>query len=158
MTASVEPPSLNSSELKPIRKKLFGLLVVNFLIYATILVPFTLHARPDTALYSVTSIAGYHIVEGVLFFGFQEYNWPCTLMFRVTWVLHDFAYFIAYAVKAADIKYYKDKYGTSYWEEACYKWHGYYCDQAYFCEHQSSYYDEKCYGYFKFYEYSRLRK
>ena len=32
------------------------------------------------------------IIEIVLFFGCQMYNWPCTLIFRIVFALHDFAY------------------------------------------------------------------
>ena len=120
MIAAVETPKLNSPELKPLRGALLGLLVVNFLIYVAILIPLSLNANPDTAVYSVAIIAGYYILEGSLFFGCQAYNWPCTVTFRVFWILHDFAYFVTYAVLAAEIKYYKEKYGPSYWVDYCY--------------------------------------
>ena len=99
---SVEPPKLNSPELKAIRRNLFGLLVVNFLIYVTILIPLSLCAMPNTAFYSIPIIAGYYVHEGSLFFGCQVYNWPCTVTFRIIWALHDFCYFITYAVKTSE--------------------------------------------------------
>ena len=143
-----ETPKLNSPELRPIRRNLFGLLVVNFLIYVTILIPLSLNADPDTAVYSVAIIAGYYILEGSLFFGCQAYNWPCTLTFRIIWALHDFAYFITNAWLAA---YYKGTYypnGIEDWDEYCrINYHLYACynfdDRDEYCDYNNSN-DWKC--------------
>ena len=43
----------------------------------------------------------YNTIELVRFFGIEKYNWLCTLTFRIAFVLHDFGYFITYAVAAA---------------------------------------------------------
>merc|ERR1712242_88760 len=50
------------------------------------------------AAYSVPIILAYNIIEASCLFGFDAYNWSCTLTFRMIWVLHDFAYFITFAV------------------------------------------------------------
>ena len=47
---------------------------------------------------SVSIIAVHNIIEVSLFFGCQKYNWPCTLTFRIIFVIHDFAWFIRYAI------------------------------------------------------------
>ena len=130
MIIAIGTPKLDSPKLKPLRRTLLGLLVVNFLIYVTILIPLSLNAMPGAAVYSIAIIAGYYILEGSLFFGCQTYNWPCTVTFRVIWVLHDFIYFITYAVSASNIKSYEEKYGPSYWEDECDKWQDSQCDPA----------------------------
>jgi hypothetical protein len=52
----------------------------------------------NETLQKVPIVAFYNIVEITLFFRFQMYNWPFTLIFRIIFVLHDFAYFIAYVL------------------------------------------------------------
>ena len=124
-----ETLKLNAPELRPLRRLLLGLLVVNFLIYAAFLIPLSLYADPISAVYSVGIIACYYILEGSLFFGCDTYNWPCMLTFRIILVLHDFAYFIAYAYVSA---WYKGKY-LNYdkpiedWEEYCKDYNHYPC-------------------------------
>ena len=105
--ASAEPRKLNSTELKPTRRILFGLLVVNFIIYVAILIHLCLDTKPEklfTAIYSIPIIAAFYIVEGSLFFGCQAYEWSCSALFHVICVLHNFGYFNSYAVEAADSK------------------------------------------------------
>ena len=125
-----ETLKLNAPELRPLRRLLLGLLVVNFLIYAAVLIPLSLNADPISAVISVAIIAGYYILEGSLFFGCETYNWPCTLTFRIIWVLHDFAYFITYANASA---WYKGKYldydkPIEDWEEYCKDQYSYVCE------------------------------
>ena len=53
------------------------------------------------AAYSVALIVAYNIIEALCFFGWDAYNWPCTLTFRIILHLHDFAYVITFAIYAA---------------------------------------------------------
>ena len=96
-----QTPKLYSPELRKLRILLIGLLVVNFSTYVVILILSSLTDMLNTALYSTPIITGYYILEGSFFFGCQAYNWPCTLTFRIILLLHDFAYFITYALFAA---------------------------------------------------------
>merc|ERR1712150_16198 len=111
MLATAPQKSLKAPDLLKSRQVLLGLTVGQILIYLTLLIPLPLYTRFDFVLYSVAIIAGYNILEVSLFFGCQKYNWPCTLTFRIVFAIHDFAYFITYAVFAADYYgyYYYDK-------------------------------------------------
>ena len=100
---------LNTVHLKSSRSLLLGLLITNMVLYV-ILIPLSLFAEPWSAVISVPVILVYYIIETSCFFGCQAYNWPCTLTFRIIWALHDFSYFITYAVNAAYYGYYKDNY------------------------------------------------
>ena len=95
-----ETPKLNSPELRRLRRLLIGLLVVNFLNYVAILISSWMTDLFDMLFFSIPVIAVYYILEGSLFFGRQAYNWPCTLTFRIIWLLHDFAYFVTFAFEA----------------------------------------------------------
>ena len=95
-----ETPKLNSPELRKLRRLLIGSLFVNFLNYVAILISSWI-IDLYIPFFSIPIIAVYYILEGSLFFGRQAYNWPCTLTFRVIWVLHDLAYYITFALSAA---------------------------------------------------------
>ena len=48
----------------------------------------------------------YNIIEIVLFYRFEKYNWPLTLFFRIVFLLHDIGYLIFYAtVTPLDARY-----------------------------------------------------
>ena len=114
-----ETPKLTSPELRKLRRLLIGLLVVNFLNYVAILIS-SWRTDIGTPIFSIPIIAGYYILEGSLFFGCQEYNWPCTFIFRIIWILHDFAYFITFALFAAiDTDTYKVLDHEKPWDEYC---------------------------------------
>merc|ERR1711935_109152 len=100
-TASTVPQnSLNSPDLLRSRRALLSLTLLNVFIYLALLIPLPLCSEVREAAFSVPIIAAYSIVEIILFFGCQAYNWTMTLIFRIIFLLHDLAYFITYAVMA----------------------------------------------------------
>merc|ERR1711935_621538 len=101
-TASTVPQnSLNSPDLLRSRRALLSLTLLNVFIYLALLIPLPLCSEVREAAFSVPIIAAYSIVEIILFFGCQAYNWTTTLIFRIIFLLHDLAYFITYCTKAA---------------------------------------------------------
>ena len=95
-----EPLTLNSPELRSTKKAIGSLVATNCIIYGAILTPLTLCTELDFAAYSIAVILAYNIMESFCLFGCKAYNWPLTLTFRIVWILHDFAYFITFAVFA----------------------------------------------------------
>ena len=92
----------NSSEQKSTKGAILALIITNCIIYGPILIPLSLCSYYLAfAVYSVAIILAYNIIEASCFFGCDAYNWPCTLTFRIIWILHDFAYFITFAVYAS---------------------------------------------------------
>ena len=98
-----EPLVMASPELSSTKKVLGLLIITNCVFYGT-LIPIILSADTfEFAVYSIAIILGYNILEALLFFGCQSYNWPCTLTFRIIWVLHDFACFITFVIAAPEL-------------------------------------------------------
>ena len=119
-----EPTKLTSPEFHSKRKVLGVLIITNCLFYAA-LIPLVLSVIwREFAAYSIAIILGYNILEALLFFGCQTYNWPCTLTFRIIWVLHDLAYLLTFAVDS-------DYYYADFNDE----------DYQVFCDKDSYYYD-----------------
>merc|ERR1712106_1045425 len=98
--STVPQSSLNSPDLLRSRRALLSLTLLNVFIYLALLIPLPLCSEVREAAFSVPIIAAYSIVEIILFFGCQAYNWTMTLIFRIIFLLHDLAYFITYAVMA----------------------------------------------------------
>merc|ERR1712106_840616 len=98
--STVPQNSLNSPDLLRSRRALLSLTLLNVFIYLALLIPLPLCSEVRAAAFSVPIIAAYSIVEIILFFGCQAYNWTTTLIFRIIFLLHDLAYFITYCVKA----------------------------------------------------------
>ena len=93
---------LDSPEFSYKRKALLGLIITNSIIYGAALIPLVLNVwNLEYPIISIPIILFYNILEVSLFFGCQAYNWPCTLTFRILWVLHDFSYFITYGASIA---------------------------------------------------------
>merc|ERR1712131_306195 len=115
-----EPVKPDSPELKSTKRAIGALIITNCLIYCPILITLTLYCYAlDFAAYSVALIVAYNIIEASCFFGCDAYNWPCTLTFRIIWLLHDFAYFLTFAVFAP--------YYRRYWSTEDYKQCQAYC-------------------------------
>ena len=92
----------DSPQTKSTKRAIGALIITNCLIYGPILITLSLYSyRLDFAAYSVALILAYNIIEASCFFGCDAYNWPCTLTFRIIWILHDLAYFITFAVYAS---------------------------------------------------------
>ena len=115
-----EPQKLTSPELSSTRiKSVLGCLIfTNCMFYGVLIASVLFSWSLEFASYSIAIVLGYNILEAVLFFGFQVYNWPCTLVFRIMWVIHDFAYFVTFAVGAS---WYKDGFYNEEDYEDCWK-------------------------------------
>merc|ERR1712131_113406 len=117
-----EPVKPDSPELKSTKRAIGALIITNCLIYCPILITLSLYwYQLDFAAYSVALIVAYNIIEASCFFGCDAYNWPCTLTFRIIWLLHDFAYFITFAIFASNYHWRWDPEGYKNCTE-------YYCD------------------------------
>ena len=104
--ANIDESIRNLPELKTTRKLLLGCLMVNFIIYAAVVISLTVSMDfwdPEyylgyIPLYSIIPILVYYLIEGSLFFSGQAYSWPCTLTLRVFIILHDLGYCIFYCI------------------------------------------------------------
>ena len=109
-------------DLIRIRRLLFYPFLSNFLVYVVILISLFKNAMPGTAVYSVAVIAASYIPEGILFFRCHAFTvnihgvpsrctftsrFNCTVRVfwtgRIVWALHDFAYFVYYALYAYNL-------------------------------------------------------
>ena len=93
--------SINSDKYLQERRAFLGLLVTNFLFYLVFLIWFPVESKYNYPIYSVPIIAAYYIAEGCAFFGCQAYSWAASLTFRILFLLHDFSYFVTYAVMSS---------------------------------------------------------
>ena len=94
-----EVSNFRKTELRPTRKLLLGLMILNLVLYMPVLQTLTLMKNYEFISYSWASlplIAVYYIIEISLFFGCDRFNWKTTMFFRFIWLLHDFAYFVFY--------------------------------------------------------------
>ena len=107
-----------SNRYKRERIALLSLIIVNFIFYSVFLIWLPVASGYIYPVYSVPIIAVYYIIEASLFFGCNQYSWAATLTFRIFWLLHDFSYFVTYAVIAS-----KNYYNCDYWDY----WYGYKC-------------------------------
>ena len=101
----VEPQKLNSPELSSARKVLGSLILINCIFYGVLITTVLFSWSLEFASYSIIIVLGYNIFEALLFFGLQVFNWQCTLICRIMWIIHNFAYFVTFAVGAS---WYKD--------------------------------------------------
>ena len=88
--------------LEPTKRIIGALTMANCLIFYPILLMISCYTYElNFAVYSIALIVAYNIIEALCFFGWDAYNWPCTLTFCIILLLHDFAYLITFAVYAA---------------------------------------------------------
>ena len=106
----------HSIKYKRERIALLSLIIVNFVFYSVFLIWFPVASGYIYAVYSVPIIAVYYIIESSCFFGCNMYSWAATCTFRIFWLIHDFSYFVTYAVMASRSYYCYD----DYWYK-CYK-------------------------------------
>ena len=102
----------HSNQYKCERIALLSLIILNFVFYSVFLIWFPVASGYIYAVYSVPIISVYYIIEASCFFGCKLYSWAATCTFRIFWILHDFAYFVTYAVIAASYssRYYEKSY------------------------------------------------
>ena len=116
MESNYQVPTFDPPELRTTRNVLYGLLVLNFVVYIGLII-LCLFSVFWIASFSVFFIILYYSIEGPLFVNRNHsqascqccccwgcYNWLITLTFRTIWLLHDFAYFVVYAIYASNSK------------------------------------------------------
>ena len=129
--------SINSDKYVKERIAYLTLLSVNFIFYAVFLIWLPVESQYNFPIYSVPIIAAFYVAEGGAFFGCQGYSWAASVTFRILFLIHDFSYFVTYAVLGAKTGNYKNP-GVWHWDcnEPGYKdeydddycwWYPWYC-------------------------------
>ena len=93
--------SINSDKYVKERIAYLTLLSVNFIFYAVFLIWLPVESQYNFPIYSVPIIAAFYVAEGGAFFGCQGYSWAASVTFRILFLIHDFSYFVTYAVLGA---------------------------------------------------------
>ena len=95
------------------KRMLKGLIGLNIIIYVALLIPLALNSYTSVAVCSLPLVALFNIVDFVALNN-ELFNWPCIVIIRIVIILHDFAYFVTYAVYYANhYHYYRCTLATS---------------------------------------------
>ena len=92
----VENPAF-SDQFARTRWTILGLTIGLILTYLVAIIPMDLFTW-GILVYSIPIAAFYNIVECICFSGCKQFDFCTVLVFRIIWVLHDFAYFITYCM------------------------------------------------------------